>query len=365
MNDIDRCYELLGLQRGASRQEVRQAYRDLAKVWHPDRFPNDPRLQRKAQDELKRINEAYAKLQSARPIDFARVWRPARSREPGSRAGKRERRSRWRPAGLWRYGQRLPSLRIAFWLAVTAGLCLSYYLYRMVPEVRQEQSKAPPPAAPVPAQDLKPAASTVSAPKSLPARTAKLPPKHFTLGSSRQQVLEAQGKPTRSDELVWEYESSRVFFEAGRVATWYSAPTAPLHVRLDPAGPVTVRSYFTLGSSKDEVLAVQGTPTEFTATMFKYGESRIRFSRGAVEAWHNAPERPLRVRIVPTSPVSSAMYFTIGSSKDEVAAIQGTPTELTYDVWCYGFSQVVFKDGRVVRWQEAKTNPLKAKVVSR
>src|SRR5207248_497914 len=43
-------------------QEIKTAYRDSAKVWHPDRFLNDPRLQAKAQEKLKEINEAYEKL---------------------------------------------------------------------------------------------------------------------------------------------------------------------------------------------------------------------------------------------------------------------------------------------------------------
>ncbi|HET9708685.1 MAG TPA: J domain-containing protein, partial [Gemmatimonadales bacterium] len=37
-------------------------YRDLAQVWHPDRFPDNNRLQEKAQQNLQRINEAYALL---------------------------------------------------------------------------------------------------------------------------------------------------------------------------------------------------------------------------------------------------------------------------------------------------------------
>ncbi len=60
MNDINQCYEILGLKPGASWEEVKQAYRDLAMVWHPDRFPADnPRLKEKAQQELKRIIAAY------------------------------------------------------------------------------------------------------------------------------------------------------------------------------------------------------------------------------------------------------------------------------------------------------------------
>ena len=49
---------------GASMEELKTAYRDLVKVWHPDRFAGNPRLQRKAQEKLKEINLAYERLQS-------------------------------------------------------------------------------------------------------------------------------------------------------------------------------------------------------------------------------------------------------------------------------------------------------------
>ena len=64
----DGCLRVLGLGPGASAQEIKAAYRDLAKVWHPDRFAHDPRLQQKAQEQLKEINEAYGRLVSG---DFA------------------------------------------------------------------------------------------------------------------------------------------------------------------------------------------------------------------------------------------------------------------------------------------------------
>ena len=41
-----RDYAVLDLDPSASPAEVQQAYRDLVKVWHPDRFAHDSRLQR-------------------------------------------------------------------------------------------------------------------------------------------------------------------------------------------------------------------------------------------------------------------------------------------------------------------------------
>jgi hypothetical protein len=54
-------YRALGLQKGASKAEIKQAYRDLAKIWHPDRLSADEeRLRRKAEAKLQEINAAYA-----------------------------------------------------------------------------------------------------------------------------------------------------------------------------------------------------------------------------------------------------------------------------------------------------------------
>jgi hypothetical protein len=58
-------YRALGLQNDATKTEIKQAYRDLAKVWHPDRLsPDDERLRRKAEAKLQEINAAYAYFDS-------------------------------------------------------------------------------------------------------------------------------------------------------------------------------------------------------------------------------------------------------------------------------------------------------------
>ncbi len=66
MSDIDKYYKILGIDYGASDEDIKQAYRDMAKIWHPDRFSRDPRLQKKAADKLQEINDAFQKVRDHR-----------------------------------------------------------------------------------------------------------------------------------------------------------------------------------------------------------------------------------------------------------------------------------------------------------
>lgn len=62
MDEIEKYYKILNLQPGASLDEVKQGYRKLAFVWHPDRYPHDSRLQARAEQKFKEINYAYVRL---------------------------------------------------------------------------------------------------------------------------------------------------------------------------------------------------------------------------------------------------------------------------------------------------------------
>lgn len=55
-------YWILELQPGATLEQVKEARRILTKVWHPDRFMGDTKMQKKATEKLARINEAYQVL---------------------------------------------------------------------------------------------------------------------------------------------------------------------------------------------------------------------------------------------------------------------------------------------------------------
>lgn len=51
-------YKVLGVDRTATDDEVKAAYRDLAKIYHPDNYAGSP-LADLAQEKMKEINEAY------------------------------------------------------------------------------------------------------------------------------------------------------------------------------------------------------------------------------------------------------------------------------------------------------------------
>ena len=53
-------YEILGVRKGATPEELKKAYRELALRHHPDRVPAEKK--KEAEDQFKEISEAYAVL---------------------------------------------------------------------------------------------------------------------------------------------------------------------------------------------------------------------------------------------------------------------------------------------------------------
>ena len=58
-------YEVLGISENATDEEVKKAYRKLAKQYHPDNYADNP-LKDLASEKMKTINEAYDTIQKIR-----------------------------------------------------------------------------------------------------------------------------------------------------------------------------------------------------------------------------------------------------------------------------------------------------------
>ena len=93
-------YELLGIPRVASAERVKRSYRNLVKIYHPDRFPSGSKAHVEAEKRIREINIAYgvlSKPQSRANYDATlqeqTFSRPGPEPEHCTRCGK--------PTGYW------------------------------------------------------------------------------------------------------------------------------------------------------------------------------------------------------------------------------------------------------------------------
>ena len=131
---------------------------------------------------------------------------------------------------------------------------------------------------------------------------------YFTVGSTKNEVLQIQGDPTGINkyeamgEEVWRYDFSTVTFKNGRVSE-YSNTSGNLNAKMTTSTKSQNSvDYFTVGSSKDEVLQAQGNPTGINKyeamgeEVWRYDFSTVTFKNGRVSEYSNT-SRNLRVRL--------------------------------------------------------------------
>jgi hypothetical protein len=168
-SQISDCLELFDLPDSFTEAQLKQAYRDLVQVWHPDKHAHHERLRMKAEEKMKEINQAYEALQSSLingSFRFERIRGVHRSETDGNRPTEGHQRP---PPSETRSGasspQDSPRVEVArhepkvlsgntFWI-LTIGLILLVVI--AAPRGRKSSSADTPEAAPPPSQsDLPP-----------------------------------------------------------------------------------------------------------------------------------------------------------------------------------------------------------------
>jgi len=79
-------YEVLGIREGATVEEIKRAYKELVKKYHPDQYRNNP-LSELAEEKLKEINEAYDYLMKQYEKKGSQNWNQGSSYSSNSGYG--------------------------------------------------------------------------------------------------------------------------------------------------------------------------------------------------------------------------------------------------------------------------------------
>lgn len=347
----DEALTVLGLGRDALEPDIKQAYRDLAKVWHPDRFQEDPRLREKAEATFKEINAAFDALRGYRPP--VNAARPSDT-DTGPRAGEPVAQS---PQPARKSAPRRPDGAVILLLVLSGILCvgLAGQTFLLGQWVGAGGAGSVPAGGFLPllllafgVQKLSASIVRVAA-DWLPVRLAASRPVQIGLVLSALIVFGGSG--------ILGIAVGRNVVPSG--PSEGEAPVSPTGSEQSHAMRRAVP--FAVGSSKEEVLAAQGSPTDASDAAWKYGESTVYSSRGIVVSWESSSANPLSARVA--GGVAKSGYFALGASKDEVLVVQGPPTQQSEDVWMYGRSVVRFSRGVVVDWESSEANPLKARVI--
>jgi hypothetical protein len=356
-----RCQALRTLELGAdaSEKEIKAAYHMLVKVWHPDRFPGDNPLKAAAEVKLKEVNSAYALLTARQPGGGRSQGAPAGSnnaRTPGaapdSEAATRPATSKRRPAApqpLIGFASIAPALRLFFKLFLVAlALLTARYLW-IAFDVDSSTSEVQQ----VVGYGKDSLEKGLAAPKRrfLAAVEQDLQRLNLWSPAPASTIAPPAGKPAANPA------SERVAIASAPAGARQTSKTQPVTRK--------VYSYITVGSTRDEVLDQLGTPASSTDSKMVYGQSELYLKDNSVAGWKIDPvASPIRVKLWPESSVDPSLdSFTVGSSRDEVLVVQGTPTAFSEDRFAYGSSEVWFQNRRVVRWKSDPASiALKARV---
>ena len=91
---------ILGLEDGASADDIKIAYRETVQILHPDKFAGNDKLQNRATEQFKRLQEAYDLLMASGSGGRGSGARAGRSSAGSAATGGSPARS-WSTSATW------------------------------------------------------------------------------------------------------------------------------------------------------------------------------------------------------------------------------------------------------------------------
>jgi hypothetical protein len=293
MDDYSDFYATLGVNPDTDWETLRRHYKRLIGQWHPDRFSGNTASREIAEERSKQITIAYQALGNYRrehgvlpprkPAIDVGAQAPRRHADPVSDRVHSNDRAATGAMGApvsepsMSRPRRRRRIALALFTIIPALYLADRYAGPMAPRDSQ------------PSDNLdRPDTATQA-----PAESAR-EPRLIWIGSTLGEVYAAQGIPTFTQGETWHYGKSQIRFAQGKVISWNQHPDNPLRIARDQLVQMQ-DGIFEVGSTKDEVRVIQGTPVTETETVWDYGPSRVHFKNNRVSHWEESPMQPLHV----------------------------------------------------------------------
>ncbi|MHB8534183.1 MAG: DnaJ domain-containing protein [Sulfuricaulis sp.] len=289
-------YRTLGIEPGCTPDQLKNAYRRLVKAWHPDHYSHQHEAGSRANAErrMREINRAFRTLSDYRkrhgclPAAEPAAGRveepfepPFQSSNGNSQVDNEINWGKPAPSGT----HRRPLYFIL--LGVALGVIWAAWSAHQRGEPTGEMTSSPEASEPT-------ADASNTAPMNTAMPVAPQKNSYFTVGSPLGKVYAVQGVPTRTQDGVWYYGKSMVFFEDGVVSRWEEDQDNPLKTKPVTETALSTLKTFGIGSTKAEVKAIQGNPFNENSTRWDYGLSQVFFRDGKVIRWYESPLAPLK-----------------------------------------------------------------------
>ncbi|NRF89855.1 DnaJ domain-containing protein [Paenibacillus frigoriresistens] len=400
MSLID-LYEVLGLSKAATAEEIKKAYRKKAKESHPDVGGKE--------ENFKTIKEAYDVLSDPKmksEYDYAynlyhsytaNASRFNNQHNVANKEPEKATKSSVEEDNIESPPTPIKIFRWKVYHKVLAAVIVLFFIFKIinwstnssstntyVPQIIDQQNissnqnnkqQSSPITSPIPIirdvqtrQDVHPI-PTIETTRKVDAKIeehskeendSKVGKLTFTLGSTKEEVRKAMGEPKSLEKYpsvgeVWRYGLSSINFNTnGIVDGWSFMKKGEAYLGDKKSNELT----FTLDSTKQEVIDAMGTPDSVekypsVGDVWRYGLSSVNFNtKGKVDGWSFMKKGEAFLGIKK----AGAPRIKEGSSKQDVLDSLGTPDTIENypfvgNVWRYGLSSVdLDTSGKVTGW---------------